>query len=83
MQIIRLEFVYFDVKFSARCSYDRIIVYDGANNSTSLGTFCGSMAPGDIISGSSYLSVSFESDMSMWASSFEIRYEAIESQDGE
>ena len=83
MQIIRLEFVYFDVQFSATCSYDRIIVYDGANSSTPLGTFCGRMVPGDIISGSSYLSVSFESDMTMRGNGFEINYEAIESQAGE
>ena len=36
------------------------------------------MAPGDIISGSSSLSVSFKSYVSM--SCFEIKYEAIESQ---
>ena len=83
VQIIRLTFVYFNVQFSTTCSYDRIRVYDGANSSTPLGTFCGSMVPGDIISGSSYLSVSFESDMSVRGSGFEIRYEAIESQAGE
>ena len=39
------------------------------------------MVPGDIISGSSYLSVSFESDISMRGNGFEINYEATESQD--
>ena len=83
MQIIRLEFIYLDVQFTETCSYDRIRVYDGANNSTPLGIFCGRVAPGDIISGSSSLFVAFESWLSMRGSGFLINYEAVESQAGE
>ena len=79
MQIIRLEFVRFDVQFSATCSYDKVSVYDSDNSSTLLGTYCGSMLPGDIISGRNSLFVSFESDRTLTASGFEIKYDAIES----
>jgi len=79
MQIIRLEFVHFDVQFNATCSYDKVRIYDGDNSSTLLGTYCGRMLPGDVISGSNSLFVSFESDRTLTASGFEIKYDAIES----
>ena len=80
MQIIRLEFVRFDVQFSDTCSYDKVSVYDSDNSSTLLGTYCGSMLPGDVISGSNSLFVTFETDRTLAGSGFEIKYDAIELQ---
>ena len=54
-------------------------VYDGANSSSPLlGIFCGSMVPGDVISGSSSLFVTFESDRSVTGSGFDIEYSEME-----
>ncbi|KAI0236767.1 Cubilin [Lamellibrachia satsuma] len=84
-KIIRLEFASFDVQFSfdvrnnTTCNHDMVKVYDGANSSSPLlGIFCGSMVPGDVISGSSSLFVTFESDRSVTGSGFDIEYSEIE-----
>ena len=85
LQIIRLEFISFDVQFNieflhnASCSNDNVNIYDGADSSSPLlAVFCGSMLPGDVISSSRSLFVTFESDTSVTASGFEINYSAQE-----
>ena len=54
-------------------------VYDGTNSSSPLlGIFCGSMVPGDVISGSSSLFVTFDSDRSVTGNGFDIGYSEMD-----
>ncbi|KAI0222014.1 Cubilin, partial [Lamellibrachia satsuma] len=79
-QIIRLEFLRFDVESSSTCDYDSVTVYDGMDYTAPLlGTFCGSTLPGNIISSQSSLFVSFKSDSSKTMDGFMIKYIAVDS----
>ena len=81
MQIIRLEFLRFDVESSSStCAYDSVTVYDGMDYTAPiLNTFCGSILPGNIISSQSFLFVSFKSDSSKTMDGFMIKYIAVDS----
>ena len=80
MQIIRLEFLRFDVESSSTCDYDSVTAYDGMDYTAPLlGTFCGSTLPGNIISSQSSLLVSFKSDSSKTMDGFMIKYTAVDS----
>ena len=78
-QIIKLDFVSFNVERKVGCTNDRVSVYDGpASWAPSLGTFCGSMLPGDVISANNSLYVSFISDSSVQKKGFKIQYTALD-----
>lgn len=79
MQIVKLNFLTFDVELANTCSkYDTLRVYDGVDNSApSLATLCGQTVPGDIVSTNSYLFVHFKSDNSITQNGFQIKYTAI------
>ena len=63
---------------SSTCAYDKVTVYDGVGDSaTRLGRYCGSTLPGEIISNTNSLFVSFESDSSVTNDGFSIKYAAI------
>ncbi|KAI0223467.1 Ovochymase-1 [Lamellibrachia satsuma] len=78
-QIIKLDFLSFNVERRFGCTNDRVSVYDGpASWAPSLGTFCGSMLPGDVISANNSLYVSFTSDSSVQKNGFRIKYTALD-----
>ncbi|KAI0212202.1 hypothetical protein LSAT2_002886 [Lamellibrachia satsuma] len=85
-QIIKLEFVRFDVDNWAKYPTRPVNVYDGATStSPRLGTFGGSTLPSTIISSSNTLFVSFESYFEYHhcnLSGFEIKYIALEFNNG-
>ena len=79
MQIVKLNFLTFDVELANTCTkYDTLRVYDGEDNSApSLATLCGQTVPGDIVSSNNDLFVHFKSDNSITQSGFQIKYTAI------
>ena len=64
-QLIKTDFIIFDIEDEASCGYDYLKIYDGPSNSSPLlGTFCGTNSPGQIIStdASGALTFEFHSD---------------------
>ena len=60
---IKLEFKYFKVERDSRCSYDKVLVYDGwESNNTLMGSFCGYNTPPTIHATSGKMLVKFTSD---------------------
>ena len=77
LQIVKLEFLTLNVEQSATCAYDKVTVYDGVDNSaTRLGRYCGTTLPGEVISTTNSLFVSFQSDSSVTKVGFNIKYTA-------
>ena len=70
---MKLEFL----TFQTESCCDRVKVYDGEDTSAPLlGTFSGYSVPADVVSGSNYLFVTFETDTSSIRNGFTIKYSA-------
>ena len=79
-QVVKLQFLSFDVEYQDTCDNDVVKVFDGPNNlSPQLGSFCGFELPGDIVSADNTVYVTFVSDSSTKWDGFEIKYTAIDS----
>ena len=82
LQIIKLDFVRFDVDNWAKFPTRPFNVYDGATStSTVLGTFGGNILPNTIFSNNNNLFVSFESHSNYHSSNvngFHVQYTALE-----
>ncbi|KAI0218613.1 Ovochymase-2 [Lamellibrachia satsuma] len=77
-KVVKLEFLGLSVEESSTCAFDKVTVYDGVDDSaTRLGRYCGTTLPGEIISNTNSLFVSFESDSSVTNDGFSIKYAAI------
>lgn len=64
-QVIKADFIVFDIEDEANCGYDYLTIFNGASTSSPLiGTFCGTNSPGQIIStdASGALTFQFHSD---------------------
>ncbi|KAL1517012.1 hypothetical protein ABEB36_000833 [Hypothenemus hampei] len=60
---VAIKFLAFDLEHHVTCSYDFISIYNGiTENSTLLGTFCGSLVPDYVISSGNEMTVKFVSD---------------------
>ena len=80
LQIIKLEFLTFDLEYSSNCWKDKVTVYDGEDDSAPrLVGFCGSKKtmPGDIISSNNSLFVSFQSDSLYTDDGFKMKYTTV------
>lgn len=72
---IELMFQDFVIEYHDACRYDNLKIYDGANNTSPLiGTFCGTLSPGRIVSTGSMLHLEFISDFSNSAKGFFANY---------
>ena len=78
-QIVKLQFMSFDVEYGKKCDNDVVKVYDGSDTwAPRLGSFCGSALPGDIVSADNTVYVSFVSDYSTQKKGFEIKYTTVD-----
>ena len=72
---IALVFQDFAIENHASCRYDNLKIFDGANNTSPLlGTFCGTLSPGRIVSTGNMLHLEFQSDFSSSAKGFFANY---------
>jgi len=79
-QIIKLEFLAFNVKYESRCDLDNVTVYDGPNKTApSFAPLCGETVPGYVISANNTLYVDFASQTWILKNAFKIKYTAIDS----
>jgi len=77
-QIVKLQFLSFDVEYHKNCDNDVVKVYDGSDTrAPRLGSFCGSALPGDIVSADNTVYVSFVP--SVQSNGFEIKYTTVDS----
>ena len=80
MQIVKLQFLSFNVEYQKNCGNDAVKVYDGSDIwAPRLGSFCGNALPGDIVSADNTVYVSFVSDSSSQGKGFEIKYTTVDS----
>ena len=79
-KIIRLTFLTLQLTTSPNCYNDRLVVYDGNNETSSavLGVFCGLFASPPVSSTSNVLLVQFNSDPTWEANGFELFYEVVD-----
>ncbi|XP_071106535.1 ovochymase-1-like [Haliotis cracherodii] len=76
--IIVLDFMYFEVEFTPLCSADAVTVYDGVDdNSTVISVLCGKTLPGELLSSSNHLHVTFNTDKGVEGHGFKIKYTVI------
>lgn len=59
------------------CKYDYVEVYNGGDESSMLGKFCGKIAPSPIISTGGQLLIKFVSDYETHGAGFSVRYEVF------
>ncbi|XP_067672344.1 ovochymase-1-like [Haliotis asinina] len=75
---IVLDFMFFEVEFTDRCKADAVTVYDGADdNSTVISVLCGKTLPGELLSSSNHLHVTFTTDKGIEGHGFKIKYTVI------
>lgn len=66
---IAFDFTSFSLQSSTNCANDRLVIYDGPNTSSPLiGTYCGTTAPGYVVSSGTCLTFVFVSNGSTTAS---------------
>lgn len=70
---IQLDFLSFELESHVDCIYDKLVVYDGDNeNSSIIGTFCNIIRPQPIRSSGNQMFVTFNSDESTNKKGFEV-----------
>ena len=75
---VRLRFNTFELELKSRCSYDFVVVRDGASSgSTLIGKYCGNTRPNVTISTGRALYVTFKSDGSVTKRGFSASYIAV------
>uniref|UniRef100_A0A2C9KBX8 Metalloendopeptidase n=1 Tax=Biomphalaria glabrata TaxID=6526 RepID=A0A2C9KBX8_BIOGL len=75
---IMLSFKEFDVEPHLECDYDNVVVFDGdSKNSATLGKYCGSTFPEQIISSGTTMLLQFNTDNSGQRKGFRAEHETI------
>ncbi|CAG9818509.1 unnamed protein product [Phaedon cochleariae] len=76
---VKLSFLTFDVEGEKDCGYDFVEVFSGLDSSgPSLGKYCGSKEPFDIVSSQGEVLIRFSTDDTVVSKGFSLLYEAVE-----
>ena len=76
-QQVQLLFDKFGLEDSSSCKFDRLVIYDGSDDTAPvIRTLCGSSLPGPVTASGNVVFVAFMSDGSVTGSGFRIIYRA-------
>ena len=79
LQQVHMAFIAFELESHSSCGYDHLRIYNGATTASPvLGTFCGSIVPGDQITDGRDALLQFKSDGSVTTTGFELAFDRLE-----
>jgi cubilin len=79
-KVIALNVLDFDIEQHSTCEFDYLEIFDSsaAENSTSLGRFCGSNKPDEKVSSFNHMHIEFASDTSVFGRGFQANYSFVD-----